>query len=194
MRLIITGAGLLALAFAAACGGSPPPETVADEPAIAAADEPITPSVELAPVCQNLERIVAARRDTPAFASLPDDFALKEGASCAAADQVIKLGADQTPVTFSGYACVFKQEPGATEDAAWPVWQGVMSDASECGANGWTMLTNTDISSGAPTRSILLFRDADAPRLVMPEGPTEPVRFDWSQDGGQTILLFVAAP
>ncbi len=194
MRLIITGAGLLALAFAAACGGSPPPETVADEPAIAAADEPVAPAVELAPVCQNLERIVAARRDTPAFASLPEGFALKEGVSCAAADQVIKVGADQTPVTFSGYACVFQQEPDATEDAAWPVWQGVMGDASECGANGWTMLTNTDISTGAPTRSILLFRDADAPRLVLPEGATEPVRFDWSQDGGQTILLFVAAP
>lgn len=190
MRLIMTGAGLLALAFSAACGGSPPLEKVAP----AAADEPVAPAVQLAPVCQNLERIVAARRDTPAFASLPDDFALKDGASCGAADRVIMVGADQTPVTFSGYACLFKQEPGATEDAAWPVWQGVMSDASECGANGWTMLTNTDISSGAPTRSILLFRDADAPRLVLPEGPTEPVRFDWSQDGGQTILLFVAAP
>jgi hypothetical protein len=56
------------------------------------------------------------------------------------------------------------------------------------------MLTNTDVSAGVPARSILLFRDADAPRLVLPEGTTEPVRFDWSQDGGQTILLFVAAP
>jgi hypothetical protein len=190
MRLIYSGAGLLALAFATACGGGAPPETATP----AAAVEPVTPVVQLAPVCQNLERIVAARSDTPAFASLPEDFALKEGASCDAADHVIKLGADATPVTFSGYACVFQLGPDATEEAAWPAWQGVLSDASECGGNGWTMLTNTDISSGAPTRSILLFRDADAPRLVKPEGPTEPVRFEWSQDGGQTILLFVAAP
>jgi hypothetical protein len=194
MRWICSGAGLLALAFAAACGGSSAPETAGQAPAIAAPADAAEAPLQLSPVCQNLERLVAARGDSPAFASLPYDFAVKEGASCAAADQVIKIGADQTPVTFSGYACVFKQEPGATEDAAWPVWQGVMADASECGANGWTMLTNTDVSAGAPTRSILLFRDADAPRLVLPEGATEPVRFEWSQDGGQTILLFVAEP
>jgi len=194
MRLICSGAGLLALALAAACGGGPAPETAEQAPAIEAAADAAEAPLKLSPVCQNLERLVAARGDSPAFASLPDDLALREGASCAAADQVIKIGADQTPVTFSGYACVFKQEPGATEDAAWPVWQGVMADAAECGANGWTMLTNTDVSAGAPARSILLFRDADAPRLVLPEGTTEPVRFDWSQDGGQTILLFVAAP
>jgi hypothetical protein len=185
MRWICSGAGLLALAFAAACGGSSAPETAGQAPAIAAPADAAEAPLQLSPVCQNLERLVAARGDSPAFASLPDDFAVKEGASCAAADQVIKIGADQTPVTFSGYACVFKQEP---------VWQGVMADASECGANGWTMLTNTDVSAGAPTRSILLFRDADAPRLVLPEGATEPVRFEWSQDGGQTILLFVAEP
>lgn len=194
MRLILTGAGLLALTFAAACGGGAAPETAADIPAVTAVVEAEAPAAQLAPVCQNLERLVAARSDAPAFASLPDDFALKVGVGCAAADQTVKAGANQTPVTLSGYACVFKDDPGATEDAAWPVWQGVMADASGCGANRWTMLTDTDVSSGAPTRRILLFRDADAPRLVLPEGTTEPVRFEWSQDGGQTILLFVAAP
>lgn len=194
MRWICSGAGRLVLAFAAACGGGPAPETAGQAPAIAAPADAAEAPLQLSPVCQNLERLVAARGDSPAFASLPDDFAFRDGVACAAADQTIKAGADQTPITLSGYACVFKQEPGATEDAAWPVWQGVMADASECGANGWTMLTNTDVSADAPTRSILLFRDAGAPRLVLPEGATEPVRFEWSQDGGQTILLFVAAP
>jgi hypothetical protein len=194
MRLICSGAGLLALAFAAACGGGPAPETAGQAPAITAPADAAEAPLQLSPVCQNLERLVAARGDSPAFASLPDDFAFRDGVACAAADQTIKAGADQTPITLSGYTCVFKQEPGATEDAAWPVWQGVMADASECGANGWIMLTNTDVSADAPTRSILLFRDAGAPRLVLPEGATEPVRFEWSQDGGQTILLFVAAP
>lgn len=194
MRWICSGAGRLALAFAAACGGGPAPETAGQAPAIAAPADAAEAPLHLSPVCQNLERLVAARGDSPAFASLPDDFAFRDGVACAAADQTIKAGADQTPITLSGYACVFKQEPGATEDAAWPVWQGVMADASECGANGWTMLTNTDVSADAPTRSIHLFRDAGAPRLVLPEGATEPVRFEWSQDGGQTILLFVAAP
>lgn len=194
MRLICSGAGLFAIVFAAACGSGSAPESAEQALAIAAPADAAEAPLSLSPVCQNLERLVAARGDSPSFASLPDDFAVKEGASCAAADQVIKIGADQTPVKFSGYACVFKQEPGATEDAAWPVWQGVIADASGCGANGWTMLTNTDVSAGAPTRSILLFRDADAPRLVLPEGTTEPVRFEWSQAGGQTILLFVAAP
>jgi hypothetical protein len=194
MRLIYSGASLLALAFAAACGGSPPVETVADAPAIEAPEEPVAPAVQLAPVCQNLELVVAARSDTPAFASLPDDFALREGVSCAAADQTIKAGADQTPVTVSGYACVYRNEPGATEDAAWPIWQGALADASECGANRWTMMTETDTLGSARTRRVLLYREPDAPRLVLPEGAAEPVRFEWSQEGGQTIVLFVAAP
>lgn len=191
MRLIFNGAGLLALAFAAACGGSAAPETDAEILAASSAVEAEPPAAQ---VCQNLERIVAARSDTPAFASLPDDYALREGVSCAAADQVIKAGADQTQVTLSGYACVFMDLPGAAEDVARPVWQGVLEDASECSANRWTMLAETDDSSGARARRLLLFREADAPRLLLPDGPAEPLRFEWSQDGGQTILLFVAEP
>lgn len=194
MRLICSGAGLLALAFAAACGGGPAPETAGQAPAIAAPADAAEAPLQLSPVCQNLERLVAARGDSPAFASLPDDFAFRDGVACAAADQTIKAGADQTPITLSGYTCVFRNEPGGAEEAAWPVWQAVLANASECGANRWTMMTDTDTSGSARTRRVLLYREADAPQLLLPEGPVEPVRFEWSQDGGQTILLFVAAP
>ena len=55
-------------------------------------------------------------------------------------------------------------------------------------------MTDTDTSGSARTRRVMLYREADAPQLLLQEGPVEPVRFEWSQDGGQTILLFVAAP
>lgn len=191
MRLMFVGAGLLALL--AGCGGTPPPETGGDGPAIAAAvDEAGAPP--LSQVCQNLERIVAARADVPAFSSLPDGFVLKEGVACASADRAVKVGAGQTPVTLSGYACVFKDAPDELEEAGWQAWQVVLADAAECATNGWTSLAETDVSSGRPARRVLYYRAADAPRLMLPEGQTEPVRFEWAQDSGQTIVLFVAAP
>ncbi len=194
MRLMFVGAGLMAFAFVGGCGRGAPPETSEGAPAIDAALDETAAMAPLSQVCQNLERVVAARADVPAFSSLPDGFALKEGVACARADKAVKVGAGQTPVTLSGYACVFKDAPDELEEAVRPVWQGVLVDAAECAANGWTSLAETDVSSGLPARRVLYYRDPDAPRLMMPEGQTEPVRFEWAQDSGQTIVLFVAAP
>lgn len=180
-------AGLGALLLSA-CGPAP-------APAPADTATPAAPAAGPAPVsyvCDTIARIVASRADTPAFSSLPADLTLKDGVSCAPATRDIAVGPDRTPVSFSVFECVYHDRAGVREEAGWPIWTGVLEDASAC-FSGWQAGGQSEMTPAGIMRSLTFERSPDASRITRPEGQIEPVRFLWTQDGAQRIVFQVLA-
>lgn len=197
MHSVCAIAGIAALAVLAGCGGdrsaeSAPTDAGADEtPAAVSEDSPDT-----ADLCANFDRVLAARSDTPAFASLPDGFRLGPGVSCVTGQRDIVLisGGASVPVTFDGYICTYLDAAGTIEATGWEHWTGVLEDVSTCFTNGWDVSAETEVTEAGPVRRTLMRRAPDFDTVSRPEGDAWPVRFEWTQDGGQKITFFVIAP
>lgn len=187
---ILVAAGLLLLT---ACGGSAPSAGETEGEAAAA---PAASAEETKALCAAFDRVIAARLDTEAFSSLPENFELKPGVPCGMAELDIaprRQGpAIATPVR--GYACLYLDKPGEIEANAWPVWTGVLEDVAACFGGLWEIAAVTDARPDAPTRRVLMSSQPDVPLVTVGDGSVDPVRFEWSQDSGQGIVFFVAAP
>lgn len=177
------------IAALAGCGKPAPPD---------APDAPAAPlaSPETAALCEAYDRIIAARSDTPAFASLPAEFELKPGMPCALAELEIAPARTglSVPVPVRGYGCRYLDEPGAPEASGWPAWTGALEDVAACFGGDWEIAAVTDSRAEGPTRRVLMSSQPDVPVMTVADGSVDPVRFEWSQENGQGILFFVAAP
>jgi hypothetical protein len=186
---ILVAAGLLLLT---ACGGA----RSAGETEGETAPAPAASAEETKALCAAFDRVIAARLDAEAFSSLPENFELKPGVPCGMAELDIaprRQGpAIATPVR--GYACLYLDKPGEIEANAWPVWTGVLEDVAACFGGLWEIAAVTDARPDAPTRRVLMSSQPDVPLVTVGDGSVDPVRFEWSQDSGQGIVFFVAAP
>jgi hypothetical protein len=190
LKNILLAGGLAGLA---ACGGAG--DAPASKAAPAAGDG-AEAGVEIAGACPAFEKILAARSETPAFSSLPEGFSLKPGVACRPADRQITLhtmGAS-TDVGFAGYECVYYDRPGTAEATGWEVWTGVLEDIAACFGGDWTIYSESQAGEPGPVRRMYVERDPEFAKVKRFERDIAPIQFEWSQEEGQKVTVFVLAP